>query len=193
LPPNFLEDTILIGCLNLWVHYNAANLTIGVSSDDAKNTVAAIKQWAKQNPSNFANYLRLNVTKIAYAPPTEMISSIQNGNVICYAENDGAYYRLSEFDNDVFQNYCALIEDYNGKPCIPRNQKARVIEFFLAELDAELAPEIETFLDEKLDEYEHEPDEGQLIDDPFTFLDTLIPDAPAGFADAIEYLRLKNA
>jgi hypothetical protein len=171
---------------------NAANLTIGVSSDDAKNTVGVIKQWAK-NRRNFSNYLRLNVTEIASAPPTEMIGSIQNGNVIGYAENDGAYYPLTDLGNDLFKNYCALLEDYDGKPCIPSNQKARVIEFFLVELEDQLTPEIETFLDEKLDEYEHEPDDGQLIDDPFEFLDTLIPDAPAGFADAIEYLRLKNA
>jgi hypothetical protein len=170
------------------------SLTIGVGSDDVANTVTALRQWAKQSRRNFSNYLRLNVTEIASAPPAEMIGSINSdGDVIGYAENDGAYYRLSEFDNDVFQNYCALIEDYDGKPCIPSNQKARVIEFFLVELEDQLTPEIETFLDEKLDEYEHEPDDGQLIDDPFEFLDTLIPDAPAGFADAIEYLRLKNA
>jgi hypothetical protein len=92
----------------------------------------------------------------------------------------------------VFQNYCALIEDYNGKPYIPRNQKARVIEFFLVELTDKLTPEIEDFLDSKLDEYEHQAEDGQLIDKPFEFLRSLTPDAPDGFAEMIEYLQFQN-
>jgi hypothetical protein len=172
---------------------DAANLTIGVSSDDAKNTVSAIKQWARKS-RNLWNYLRLNVIEIASAPPTEMIGSINDdGKVIAYAQDDGAYYPLSEFGNDVFKNCCALLEDYNGKPCIPRNQKARVIEFLLTEIEDELTPDIEGFLDSKLDEYENEPDDGRIIDDPFEFLRSLTPDAPDGFADVVEYLQIKNA
>lgn len=172
----------------------AANLTIGVSNDDAENVVAAIKQWARQNRRNLSNYLRFNVTEIPSAPPTEMIGSINDdGEIIAYAQDDGAYYPLSELGNDVFQNYCALLEDYNGKPCIPRNQKARVIEFLLTEIADELTPGIEGFLDSKLDEYEHQADDGQLIDDPFEFLHSLTPDAPDGFSEMIEYLQLKDA
>lgn len=171
---------------------DAANLIIGVSNDDSINTVSAIKQWARKS-RNLWNYLRLNVIEIPSAPPAEMIGSINDdGEVTAYAQDDGSYYPLSELGNDVFQNYCALIEDYDGKPCIPRNQKARVIEFLLTEIVDELTPDIERFLDSKLDEYEHQAEDGQIIDDPFQFLHSLTPDAPEGFAEMIEYLQLQN-